>query len=117
MRKLSKKSKAVLGTATFLLFAFAGAQAGALDFQVQRLDSSALRSHGLSAAAALHRLPATRSHLKVVQSRRAAGNVADTSLLSFSHGLPFAGGASSEVPPANDLLWRGAQQPRAPPLS
>jgi hypothetical protein len=117
MQMLAKKSKAVLGAATFLLFAFAGARAGAPHLQVQRLDSSALRSHGLSPAAALHRLPATRSQLRVVKSQRSAGNAAESSLSSLSRGWQFSGGAYNEAAAANGLFWRCSRQPRAPPLS
>ncbi len=118
MRKLSKNSKVVLGAATFLLFAFAGAQAGALHLQLERLDSSALRAQGLSTPAALHRLPAKRSQFKLLKNRRAAGHgIADTALISLAQGLHYAGFRSGEVASANEPLCRAAALPRAPPLS
>ena len=118
MRKLSKNSKAVVGAATFLLFAFAGAQAGSLHLQLERLDSSALRAQGLSAPAALHRLPAKRSQFKLLKDRRPAGHgIADAPLTSLAQGLHFAGVRSGEVASANEPLSCAAALPRAPPLS
>ncbi len=118
MRKLSQDSKAVWSAATLVLVAFASAHAGALDLQLQRLDNCALRSHGLSAPAALHRLPPTRSHSKLAKNRRSSGEgIADTSLMSFATRLHFAGVTSGEVPCASEP-WRGTSLlPRAPPLS
>jgi hypothetical protein len=114
MRKLSKNSKAVLGAATFLLFAFAGAQVGALHLQQQRFGSSALRSQNLGA----HRLPLARLHFTVVKNRRPArGAFADTSLTSYSLNLRFCGLVSSGALTANDPARRSAALPRGPPLS
>ena len=118
MRKLSKNSKAVLGAATFLLFALAGAQAGTSHRQLQLLDSSALRSQGLSPQAMLHRLPAIRSHFKVARDPRPAGNrIADTALVSLAPRLGFAGASTCEAQPANDGMRACSSLTRAPPLT
>jgi len=118
MRKLSKNSKAVLGAATFLLFAFAGAHAGAIHRGLQRLDSSALRSQGLSPQAMLHCLPATRPHFRVAKNFRPAGySVADTSIVSVAPRLGFAGAATCAAQSANDVMRGCSQVTRAPPLS
>jgi len=118
MRKLSKNSKAVLGAATFLLFAFAGAQAGALHLQLQHLDSSALRSQGLSAPAGSQRLAVTASHFTLAKNRRPADRVvADTSFISLAQRLGFAGAVSCEALAANDARRGCSALPRAPPLS
>ncbi len=114
MRKLSKNSKVVVGAATFLLFAFAGAHIGALPLRASRLDSSALRPQGFSA----HGLALTRWHVSLVNKRRPVRNVvADTSFPSFSQSLRFAGVASCETLTVNDPSRRCSAQPRAPPLS
>ena len=118
MRKVSKNSKAVLGAATFLLFAFAGAHAGAGHLQLQRLDSSALRSQGLSPQAMLHRLPAMRPHFKVAKNFRPAGNsIAETSMVSFAPRLGHARAATCVAQSANDVKRGCSQLTRAPPLS
>jgi len=114
MRKLSKTSKVAVGTATLLLFAFAGAHLGAFAPQAPRLDSSGPRSQGFSA----HRLALTRLHVTLVNNRHPASSaVADTSLPSFSLRLRFAGVATSETPTASDPSRRCSAQPRAPPLA
>lgn len=114
MRKLSKNSKVVVGAATLLLFAFAGAHVGALAPQAPRLDSSALRSYALST----HGLAFSRSNFTLVKSRRPARNVfADSSLPSCSQRLRFTGVVSCETLTANDPSRRCSAQPRAPPLS
>jgi hypothetical protein len=116
MRKLSKKSKAVLGAATILLFAFAGAQAGALHLQLQRLDSSALRSQGLSAPTAWNRQPATRSNFKFVGNQRLNG-IADAAFISLAHAPHLGGVASAEALSAYEPWLCASLFPRAPPLS
>jgi hypothetical protein len=114
MRKLSKNSKVVVGAATLLLFAFAGAHMGALAPQAPRLDSSALRSQAFSA----HGFAFTLAHLTLANNRRPARSVvADASIPSYSQRLCFAGVASGETLTANDPARLCSPQPRAPPLS